>query len=267
MIAVALLNYAVAAIIPIAVILVLFKFLKNKLNLSKLHAFFGGVAFIIAAIAALVLIKAAFSPDAMDYMTVYLPQWIYKTSVLFVIFIVICILRYVIVNAFYFSKENESKGTSFLVGFGMAGGLFTALYCLYCFAYITITALGSDFVTLSDNSLLVFEDSTVISVFYPFSQHIAVSLLFTVYSAFMLVWSLFMSRHSKYPFKRGRTFVICLVTLACEAIMLIVMLLSLSNLNLFVTLAICLLLCAASFACVNYLYKYNEVGDYENQFD
>ena len=263
----ALLCYGIAFVIPIVSFVLLFIFTKKKFKFSVPNIIIGTLSFYVLAIGTMFLTMFAFSEETVMYMLSYMPEWLYKTLAALLFFGAVCVLRYFVLNAVYFSRNNEKGGASFLLGFGMAGAVAVSLYSLYSFVYIAITASVTDFVELTKESVLVFEDSTVISVFYPFWPHIVVALMFVVYGILMLVQSEFMTQHANLPYKWSHTLIMYLLTSACETCMLSVMLLCIAQVNIIFVLVVAAVLAVFSALSVKLLYKYKEELPYHSQFN
>ncbi|MBQ8605260.1 MAG: hypothetical protein IJ408_00850 [Clostridia bacterium] len=263
----AIICYAIALVIPVAAFVMLLKSFKREQKLSPLHMIIGAVSFIALVIGTMVLIKFVFAEDAVLYMRIYMPEWLYKTGVSFLFFLALCAVRYFVLNSLYFNRDKTDGGVSFLVGFGFSGAFVFALYCLYNFLYVGLTSVFTKLVEIEDSSLLVFSDGASIAVMTPFWIHIAFSVLFTLYAAFMLSQIRFMSLHSSFPYKPTRTLTVFLITAVCESITLTFVLLSISNINFIAAILITAVLAAASLSSVIFLYKYNEDHPYNKQFD
>jgi hypothetical protein len=263
----ALVCYAVAFFIPVIAFIFLVKLSKGKVELSALHITVGVLSFFAVLVGMLALMMFAFANTSTVYMTSYMPEWLYKLAVALLFFGAICLARFFIINAAYFSKGREDKGTSFLVGFGIAGGFAISIYCLYSFIYIAVTALNTDFVELTSESLLKFADSTVISVFTPFESHIYIALVFVIYACLMLIESRFMSQHANLPYKWTHTLIMYLLTSFCEVCMLSIILFSVSSISIIAIAVMALVLVILAGLAVKLLYKYKEELPYNNQFN
>ena len=267
MICKALICYAVSFMIPVIAVFLLAKFSKNKLRLYPLHMFIGAASFFVALIAMLLLMLYAFSSGTVSYFTAHTPEWLYKVTVAVLFFTAICLIRYFILNAAYFSKNREEQGTSFLIGFGMSGAVAISLYCLFSFIYVGVTAMSSKLVELTEESVFVFADSSVISVFTPFESHIFLSLVFVVYTALMFVQARFMTQHANLPYKWHHTLIMYLLTSFCEVLMLCIVLFAVSKINLIALIVMISAITVLSALSVKLLYKYKEYLPYKQQFN
>ena len=262
----ALVCYAVAFLIPLVALFTLFKLSKGKTKFYPLHIVLGAISFFVVLLAMLGLFLFAFSEKSTVFMLSYMPEWIYKLSIALLFFGAVCLVRYFVLNSVYFSRDKEKKGTSFLVGFGISGGLAVSVYSLFTFIYVLVTSLTSPLVELTDESVLLFEDSTVISVFTPFESHILLSLFFAIYMCLMLINSKFMTQHSSLNYKWSHTLLMYLLTSLCEVTMLAVLVFSISASVLAVVIT-ALILAVLSALCVKLLYKYKEELPYDSQFN
>lgn len=263
----ALVCYAVAVAIPVAAIIFLFKFFGKKFKLSVLHMIIGMLSFFGVIAAMLFLLLFVFSKESTDYMTVYIPEGIYKTAVAALFFALICVIRYFFLNSIYFSKFKENKGTSFLFGYGIAGSVAVAIYCLFMFSYISYCCITSSLVEFSSESVFKFADYTVIVAFEPFVSHILLSVIFVVYAGLMLIQSKFMTEHSNNPFSWKKTFGMFLLLMLCEICMASVVLFAVSRVNYYVIIGISAVIAVLAAFAVKLLYKYKEENPYEKQFD
>ena len=268
MIAKALICYALSVVLAVAAVVALcFYFKKANIRLSFAHLAIGTLSFIAVIAGMLFLIIFAFSEESVTYMKEIMSEAFYKIAVAVLFFAAICVIRYFVLNALYFQKERESKGSSFLAGYGLGGVLIIAVYCLFSFIYVGLTALSTEFLTLSSESVLHFKDSTVISVFTPFESHIFVTLVFVVYTALMLITAQFMTQHANLPYKWKHTLVMYLLTTFCEICMTCIFLFAVSRINYIAIIIIALVLMALAGVSVKLLYKYKEVLPYDKQFE
>ncbi len=265
----ALACYAIAFLLPIAAIFTIFVLFKNKSRLSVLHMFAGAGSFLVSAVLMLILMMFAYSADAVDYMTVYFSEGVYKTVVAILVLASLFAIRHFSVDAMYFAKDKEIKGKSFLVGYGFAPAFIVALYCLFSFVYVAVSAMTSDFVRLTEESVLEFANSTVISVFTPFSTHIWLSVLFVVYGFSMFIHSKFLDFHSKHRYKWYKTLIVYCIISLCEITSITIAVFSLSKINLVYITVIVAFLTALSEICFRIIYRFdsNETGAYHSQFE
>lgn len=268
MIAKALICYALSVIVAVAAVFLLrFYFKKIKMRFSFAHMALGMLSFIAVIVGMLVLIMFAFSEENTAYMTALMSESFYKIAIAVIFFTLICLARYFILNAVYFSRDKESKGTSFLAGYGFGGIFIIAVYCLFSFIYVAYAALTSDFVALTSESVLHFADSTVISVFTPFESHVLITLVFVIYTALMLVTAQFMTQHANLPYKWNHTLVMYLLTSFCEICMTCIFLFAVSRIHYIAIIMIALILAVLSALSVKLLYRYKEVLPYQKQFE
>lgn len=268
MIAKALICYALSVLIAVAsVFLLCFYFKKIKMRFSFIHMAVGTLSFIGVTVCMIALIMFAFSDENITYMKAIMSERSYKIAIAVILFTLICIVRYFILNAVYFSRDKEAQGTSFLAGYGFGGVFIIAVYCLFSFIYLAFAAATSDFVVLTSESVFRLSDNTVISVFTPFESHILITVIFAVYTALMLVTAQFMTQHASLPYKWHHTLIMFLLTSFCEICMTCIFLFTVSKIHYIAIIIIAVILAALSALSVNLLYRYKEDLPYHNQFD
>lgn len=263
----AVLCYLISALIIFAgVTLVYLYFKKTGKTLSLLHSFFGALGFVVMLIAMFVLMLYAFSQSSTAYMTALMPEGIYKITVAVLFFTAVGLVRYFALNSAYFNKFKEDKGVSFLVGYGMAGGVAVALYCIVTLIHLVVCALSSEFTGI-DKSVFLFENGARVSTFEPFYSHIFVALVFVVYTALMIILSVFMQQHATRPYKSGKTLRMYLLINGCEILMICVILFTSAKISTIVIAAVCLVVAVLAALAVRLLYKYEEENPYNKQFE
>lgn len=264
----AIICYLAAAILPVAALLLAVRILKKhgkKIFLS--YSLIGALFFVIMLVGMFALMFYAFSKDAVAAVTAFLPESIYKIALALVFFTVIGLVRYLALNKCYFGNFKEEKGISFLFGYGICGGIAVSVYCVFMALHILFTSIATPLVSLSEQAVLLFENGARISVFTPFYSHIAISAVFVIYFALMIVIALFMSLHSAHPYKWQSTLRMYLFTHASELLAVLTLLFASSSVNPVVIAAICIIMLALSALSVKFLYKYQEELPYDKQFE
>lgn len=239
---------------------------KTKKRLYILHTIIGAIAFggILAAMFS--FMRYAFSEIVIMQVTVHISESLYKILLSVGFFLAVGIVRYVVVDLLYYNREYRDQGTSFLIGYGIAGCMLIAIYCLFMLTHVIYQASVSDFVALEE-SMLLFKDEGRIVVFTPFISHVFLALVFAVYTGFMIVISIFMDLHSRKPYKGTVTFRMFLLTHGSELIMSAIMLFASASLNMVIIAVIFIIISVLAALSVKYLYKYEEKLPYDKQFE
>ena len=241
-------------------------FKRKKQKIYKGHAVIGAVGFMAMLALVFWLGRFAFSEDVTMYVLEYMDPDLYKILAGILFFFVVATIRYFALNFFFFVRDKEEKGESFLLGFGICGSIIVAFYTLIMFLFILFTALGSKLESYSGGAF-IFEDHTVISTFDDPLNIMLVVLIFAVYTALCFVTGEFMRRHATNTYGFLHSLVIYLIVTLCEVGVCVLFLFSVSQISLYAIAIITLLFTLAAFASVFFLYKYKEVKDYKNQFD
>lgn len=264
----AILCYGASVLIAVAALFaVLYFFKKTKRRFSVLHTFFGALSFTVILIAMFLLMLYSFSDNSTAYMSALMPVGAYKIAVAVIFFLIVGLVRYFAVNALYFSRGKEDKGMSFMSGYGLAGAIITALYCMFMFVYVLYSAVTDKFIGLNDGQALMFESGAGIAVFTPFVSHIFVVMIFAVYTALILIIAEFMDQHAKLPYRKRSTFLMYIITNACEILMTCVILFASSKVNAVTISIVCAVIAALAALALAMLYKYKEELPYSKQFD
>lgn len=264
----ALLCYAVAAALPVAALIAAVLFLKKSgKKISALHTFIGAVSFIVMLAGMFALMLFAFAEMNVVYMTAYMSEAFYKILVTVIFFLAVGVVRYYVLNAVYFNRYKEDNGVSFLLGYGICGGLIISLYCLFMFFLTLCTSLSSPLVQLSEESVLIFESGSNISVFTPFYAHILFAVIFVLYCAFMLVLSMFMTYRSAHPYKWYSTLGMYITIQLCELLAVMMILFASTSISPLALVVIFVLLTVVSALTVKLLYRYKDEQPYTKQFE
>lgn len=264
----AIICYILAALLPVAALLLAVRILKKygkKVYIS--HSFIGALFFILMLVGMFALMLYAFSKDVVATVTAFVPEGIYKITLALVFFTVIGLIRYFALNKCYFGNFKEEKGISFLFGYGICGGVAISAYCVFMALHILFTSIATPFVSISEQAVLLFENGARISVFTPFYSHIAMSVVFVIYFALMIVIALFMAMHSAHPYKWQATFRMYLLTHLSELLAVVTLLFASSSVNPVVIAVICVVMLVLSALSVKFLYKYQEELPYDKQFE
>lgn len=256
-------TFAVAAIVCVGLS---FLFKRRDIKISKLHVCIGAVGFMIMLALVFWLGTLGFSEDVTMYIVEYMDVELYKVLAGALFFFIVIAIRYFALNFFYFNRDKDDKGRSFLTGFGFCGCALIAVYCLLMFGFIAVTAIGSKLESYNSGAF-IFDDQTVISTFEDPTALLLVVLIFSVYTALCLIVGEFMSRHSTGTYKGLRTAFVYTVISLCEVVICSLFLFSSAVIPMYGTLIITVLVTAVALASVVYLYKYKEEKDYEKQFD
>ena len=110
----ALLCYGISFLLPTVAVIGIFRLFRSKSTLSVLHTFIGALSFVVSAFLMMTLMMFTYSADAVDYMTVYFSEGVYKMVVAVLVFAAMFAIRHFMVDAIYFSKNKDAKGKSFL---------------------------------------------------------------------------------------------------------------------------------------------------------
>jgi len=266
-IGISIICYFVATLVIVAALVFIGLFFKRthkKMYIS--HAFIGAGAFFLVVIGMFILFMYAFSKQNTEYINALMPEWIYKTSIVFIYFAVVGIIRYFALNCVYFNNCKTDKGISFIAGYGIAGGVVVALYCFIMMIHILITSISSELLSF-DGTIFCYDSGARISVLTPFVSHIYVALVFTVYAGLMLVISLYMEQHAALPYKPFATFKMYIITHGSELLIISIFLFLMSKISALAIALICVVIVALAATALVLLYKYKEELPYSKQFD
>lgn len=255
-----------ALLIAAGVFFTLFYFKKTGKRFSLLHSFYGGLAFVVMLVAMFALMLYAFSETSTMYMTAMMPEGVYKITVALLFFTAICLIRYFAVNSAYFSNNKTDKGYSFLVGYGLSGGIAVAVYCVFMLIHVLSCAVSSDFIGIEE-SMLLFESGARIDVFEPFYAHVFVALIFIVYTGLMLIMSMFMDQHANLPYKKKTTIMMYSMITCCELLVICIVLFASTKISAIAIAVISVIIVALAALALRLLYKYKEELPYSKQFD
>ena len=254
-------------IIAAAVFLILLFLKKTGRRLYALHIALGALSFTAVLTGMFILMMYAFSESSTAYMSALMPEAAYKISVAVIFFLLVGLIRYFVINAVYFNRYKQDEGMSFMTGYGLAGCIITALYCLFMFIYVSVTACMHGFIQLYEGQILMFEGGSEISVFTPFYSHIFVAIIFGVYALLVVIIAYFMDQHAKLPYKMHSTFLMYVITNTCEILMVCLILFASSKINTLIISIVCIVIAALAALSVRMLYKYKEELPYSKQFD
>lgn len=264
----AILFYLLSIITTAAIAYALVRvFAHQKKQLMPLHIFFGAGCFLVMVVIMLILMRFVFSENAIVFMTSYFPEAIYKIGIALMFFAAVCAARYFILNAVYFNRDKSNAGESFLAGYGICGAVLVSVYCLFMLITVICACVRSNYVSLGNDSTLLFKDGTVISVFLPLSSHFLITLFFALYTALCTIIGEFMNQHANLCYKAKTTFIVYSITAACELIMAATFVFAVSSASPVVILIVAAVLVALAVLAVRLLYKYKEELPYEKQFD
>lgn len=101
--------------------------------------------------------------------------------------LLLCVGRYFIARAVFFSRGRYDQGYSFSMGFGFAPGAFLFIYILIMLLIIVVHGLSTGSAVMEAGGLLTFEDNAQFSVFPAFG-HVSFAGMFVAVN-FMLVLS------------------------------------------------------------------------------
>lgn len=262
-----LIFYAATLIVSLAALLGIgYAFKLRGRKLSKLHMTLGGVGFFAMLAAMFALMMAAFSEDAILYITAYMPEGLYKVLVGALFFAVISAVRYFALNLAYFNRGKCDNGESFLAGFGFCGCFLITFYSVYMFIFLAATAVGNTLISIDENGFL-FKDGSVVPAFTQPSAVFLVAVVFIVYTVLCMIIGEFMTQHASLPYKKRSTFTVYSITAVCELIMCCTFLFSITEISTVAIIIISVLVAALAAGAVVLLYKYKEELPYEKQFD
>lgn len=178
-----LLCYLAALVILSVGFFVICLFLKKGLSAKwKAGPFFGGILLsAVYFLGALLLFRLCFAND------MYYNTALYRILVGFVLLMIFCFIRFLILKLPFFDYDRENAGFSLAFGFGAAPAAFLWIYSLLMLVIVAANGIFNGPCIVEESGLLSFADNTVISVFRPVAGHISFAVLFSAYALLSVV--------------------------------------------------------------------------------